>query len=344
VILDAAGNVYGTTAYGGGGPCILFATAVGCGTVYEMISPAHSGGKWTEKLLYSFQGDKDGQFPIGDMVFDKAGNLYGATYYGGGYGSCDSPFYQHCGTIFELIAPKTKGGKWKEKLLYSFKSGKDGANPDGGLIFDNNGAMYGSTHAGGNQICRAAGFVGCGTLFVLEPPTKSGGSWTEEVLHRFRGRPGDGSGPNGGLVFDPKGSVYGTTDGGGNHEGGVVFRLAPPSTRGASWTETLIHVFSGFGDDGGFPAPGLLFDPAGNLYGTALSGKFDGVVYQLKPAQNGEPWSLGVLYNLKGSPDGNHPTASLVFDMAGKSYSTTQWGGTGQACQGGCGTVFEIQQ
>jgi hypothetical protein len=96
----------------------------------------------TEKVLYSFQGDKDGQFPVGDLVFDQNGNLYGATYFGGGFGSCDEPYYHHCGTVLELIAPKAKDGKWKENVLYSFKSGKDGANPNGGLIFDSKGAIW----------------------------------------------------------------------------------------------------------------------------------------------------------------------------------------------------------
>ena len=93
-------------------------------------------------MLYSFQGDKDGQFPVGDLVFDQNGNLYGATYFGGGFGSCDEPYYHHCGTVLELIAPKAKDGKWKENVLYSFKSGKDGANPNGGLIFDSKGAIW----------------------------------------------------------------------------------------------------------------------------------------------------------------------------------------------------------
>src|SRR5579859_6263524 len=100
VILDQAGHLYGTTAYGGTGKCQLFGSRVGCGTVFELVPPKQKGGKWTEKILHSFQSGKDGYFPWGDLTFDSAGNLYGATQYGGGKGtSCDA-FYQFCGTVF----------------------------------------------------------------------------------------------------------------------------------------------------------------------------------------------------------------------------------------------------
>ena len=123
VIFDASGNLYGTTAYGGSGSCTLLGGLVGCGTVYKMTPPKTEGNAWTESVVYSFKGGKDGYLPNGDLTFDSAGNLYGATQYGGSYGSYNSPLYQYCGTIFELSPPKTKGGKWTEKVLYSFKSG-----------------------------------------------------------------------------------------------------------------------------------------------------------------------------------------------------------------------------
>ena len=185
LVIDGSGNLYGTTGYGGTGSCIVLGTNVGCGAVYELSPPVQKGGAWTEKLLYSFRGDKDGQLPYQDLVFDRAGNLYGATIYGGGYGSCNAPFYKHCGTVFEMSPPKTKGGKWTEKVLHSFKGGKDGANPNGGLVLDSKGAIYGTTNAGGNKICTGAGFVGCGTAFRLVPPVIKGQVWTEETLHRF---------------------------------------------------------------------------------------------------------------------------------------------------------------
>jgi uncharacterized repeat protein (TIGR03803 family) len=343
VILDAAGNVYGTTGYGGSGPCTLFGSSVGCGVVYEMVPPKKKNGVWTEKVLYSFLGDQDGQFPIGDLTFDAAGNLYGATQFGGGFGSCDSPFYQHCGTIFKLSPPKTKGGKWTEKVLYGFKSGKDGANPNGGLIFDSKGAIYGTTYAGGDQICSVAGFVGCGTFYQLVPPVKKGGSWTEQVFHRFAvGFPNNGAGPNGSLVFDTEGRIYGTAVAGGSgRSDGVVFRLA---RSGGRWTERVLHSLQG--QDGQVPRSGLTFDSLGNLYGTASGGASTGggSVFKLSPpGSGGGKWRFAVLHVFTGAPDGSYPAARLTFDKFGNLYSTTQESGTGQNCGSyGCGTVFEV--
>jgi uncharacterized repeat protein (TIGR03803 family) len=342
VILDAAGNVYGTTAYGGSGPCMLLGTAVGCGAVYEMIAPAKPNGTWKEKILYNFQGNKDGQFPTGDLVFDKSGNLYGATDFGGGYGKCDAPYYQHCGTIFELVAPKTKGGKWKEKVLYSFKGGKDGASPNGGLIFDGKGAMYGSTYAGGNQICQGAGSVGCGTVFMLSPTGEPGEPWTENVIYRFKGRPNDGSGPNGSLALNAGGTVFGTTVSGGSAEEGVIFRLEQVTGR---WVETILHTFLG-GNDEALPMAGVTFDSSGDLYGTTTLGGFagGGGVYELKrPVGGGGIWTYVTRYLLKGAPDGSYPASKLTVSGPGALYGTTRQGGTGQSCGNyGCGTVFEV--
>jgi hypothetical protein len=110
LVIDAAGNLYGTTAYGGTGPCVLLQTRMGCGTVYKLSPPAQPGGAWTETVLYSFQSGKDGDFPWGDLTFDKQGNLYGATQYGGGFGTCNQGIYPNCGTVFKLSPPKTQDG------------------------------------------------------------------------------------------------------------------------------------------------------------------------------------------------------------------------------------------
>jgi hypothetical protein len=109
LVIDAAGNLYGTTAYGGSGDCVLLGIKGGCGTVFELEPPKTKGDAWTYKILYSFQGSRDGYFPWGDLVFDSAGNLYGATQFGGGYGSCDSPFYRYCGTVFEVRPAEDQG-------------------------------------------------------------------------------------------------------------------------------------------------------------------------------------------------------------------------------------------
>ncbi|HWY53739.1 MAG TPA: choice-of-anchor tandem repeat GloVer-containing protein [Terriglobales bacterium] len=343
VIVDAKGNLYGTTAYGGSGTCILLGSNVGCGIVYELSPPPQQGGKWTYSAVYNFLGGKDGQYPSGDLVFDGAGNLYGATVYGGGYGTCNAPYFQFCGTVFELSPPKKKDGNWEEKVLHSFKSGKDGANPNGGLVIDSKGAIYGTTYAGGDQKCKSDASVGCGTAFEIEPPAKQGGAWTEKAFHHFARSSSDGGNPSAGLILDSKHNLYGTTLNGGPGQYGTAFRLAPPSGKSNSWTESILYAFN---DDryGGDPTAGLIFDTAGNLYGAALGGgTHRGVIFRLKAPKHGSSWPRAILYNFTGSTDGNHPTASLVFDGTGNLYSTTVWGGTGQSCQGACGTVFEVE-
>jgi uncharacterized repeat protein (TIGR03803 family) len=340
VIFDQSGNLYGTTAYGGTGNCMLFGGRVGCGTVYELVPPKQKNGAWTEQVVYSFQSGKDGYFPWGDLTFDSAGNLYGATQYGGGKGTtCDS-FYQFCGTVFKLSPPKTKGGKWAEKLLHSFAGGSDGANPNGGLVLDSKGAIYGTTFYGGSTNCKTVAGVGCGTAFELRPPAKRRGQWTEKLLHTFVNYQTDGAGPNGGLVFDAKGGLYGTTSGGGSNENGVIFRLAKS---GSQWTETVVFTFF----DGRDSMTGLIFDSLGNLYGTTSGGGSTGggTVFELSPHRVGVgKWRFSPLYTFAGPPDGYFPAARLVFDKAGDIYGTTQNGGTGHSCQGECGVVFEVMQ
>jgi len=351
LLIDGSGNLYGGTGYGGTGPCMLLGGTVGCGTVFELSPPKEKGGAWTEKVLYSFKGGKDGQLAAETLTFDANGNIYGATTYGGGYGSCNAPYYQHCGTVYELSPPKTQGGKWTEKVLYSFKGVKDsqqsgdGANPNGGLVFDDNGALYGTTYFGGNNVkgeCEGGvGGTGCGIVFSLTPPSQVGGKWTEKLLHSFDAE--DGANSDAGVVFDGSGNLYGTTASGPPNGFGLVFELKKPSAKVHSWTETVLCLFND-GSSGGYPIAGLLFDASGDLYGTASGGdQFRGDVFRLKPsAKSGDAWRLELLYGFTGSPDSGHPAASLVFDKSGNLNGTSQWGGTGQSCQGGCGTVYEV--
>jgi hypothetical protein len=349
-IIDAQGNLYGTTSLGGNGPCILLGSHVGCGTVYELSPPMQKGGPWTETILYNFQGGTDGYLPLGDLVFDKNGNLYGATDFGGGKGTTCNPYYGgNCGTVFKLSPPKEKGGTWTEKVLYSFPGGPagrpngDGAQPNGGLVLDSKGALYGTTYYGGNEAGDCDGGsagVGCGTVFRITPSSKKGGAWTEKVLHRFDIQ--DGDNPKGGLILDGAGSLYSTTSGGPQDKYGLVFELQPPSGKSHPWTEIVLYFFTDR-NDGAYPAAGLTFDANGNLYGTAIQSESGGGgVFRLRPPKKkGATWSPEVIHDFTGPPDGAIPTAALLIDRADTVYSTTQIGGTGACSGGGCGTVFE---
>jgi uncharacterized repeat protein (TIGR03803 family) len=343
VIIDKAGNLYGTTAYGGAGSCILLGGNVGCGTVYELSPPTKKGGAWTETVLYSFKGNTDGQLPVGDLVFDPQGNLYGATQYGGGHGSCNPSFYQHCGTVFKLSPPKTKGGKWAEKVLRGFRGGTDGANPNGGLVFDSKGWIYGTAYSGGGTSnCYADGMVGCGTVFQLRPPTE-GDAWTEKTLHRFLGGSQDTNTPMAGLIWDKNANLYGTTAGGQNSGGddGAVYRFSKPTKGRIQWVETLVRRLSV--GDGVSPMAALTVNGIGQLFGTASAGGASGggTVFRLELTGPGA-WLLSVLHAFTGTPDGSYPAARATFDKSGNLYSTTQQSGnTGGGCGNqGCGTVF----
>ncbi len=349
LLIDSSGNLYGGTGYGGTGPCKLLGGTVGCGTVYELSPPKEKGGAWTEKVLYSFKGGKDGQLAAETLTFDGKGNIYGATYYGGGYGSCNAPYYQHCGTVYELSPPKTKGGKWTEKVLYSFKGVKDGqqsgdgANPNGGLVLDGKGAIYGTTYFGGNnqkgQCEGGVGGTGCGVVFSLH---QEGGKWTETLVHRFDGQ--DGSNCAAGVVFDGNGNLYGTTFYGPQSGFGLIFEIEKP-TKTRSWTEAVLYQFRD-GNDGANPAASLVFDAHGNLYGTAYRGLGEseyGDVFRLNPAGGEISWDLSVLFGFNIHAGPGQPMAGLSFDRAGNLYSTSQYGGTGTNCgSGACGTVFEV--
>jgi uncharacterized repeat protein (TIGR03803 family) len=200
-MLDAAGNLYGTTAGGGSARGLN-----GYGTVFELTPTA--GGGWTETVSHIFEStNTDGAHPLGGLISDAAGNLYGTTYgnaWDSGYGQ---------GTVFELT--RTNGG-WREKQLHTF-NGTDGAGPRASLILDAAGNLYGTTSGGGTY--------GAGTVFELTPI--AGGGWAERVLHNFNNDGTDGAYPYGGLIFDAAGNLYGTTLYGGTYGNGTVFEIAP---------------------------------------------------------------------------------------------------------------------
>ncbi len=335
LIMDVSGNLYGVSAYGGTGDCVILGTPAGCGTVYELSPPKQKGDPWTEAILYGFNGGNDGYFPAGNLTFDKAGNLYGATNFGGGKGNtCNIFFGGNCGIVFKLSPPKQKGGAWTEQVLHSFAGGTDGAIPNGALVIAKSGVIYGTTPAGGNQGCKNDIGVGCGTAFKLTP-TKKGTEWKEKMLYRFTGSD-DGAAPNGGLVLDHSGTLFGTAGGGGAGKSGVVFQL---KVNGGGSAESVLYSFTG--NAGGNPTAGLTLSQVGDLYGAALGGQyFRGVVFRMR--MKAGVWAFSDVYTLKGAPDAGYPEATLVRSASGSLYGTSHGGGTGQACQGGCGTVFEV--
>jgi len=280
-----------------------------------------------EKVLYSFTGGNDGGDPAAGLIRDHAGNLYGTTVVGGTGAACEGG----CGTVFELT--RNSSGKWQETVLYNFQAGADGKNPYGGVTLDAKGNLYGATVSGGSGgTCSGDG---CGTIFKL---TRSGKSWSESVLYSFTGGT-DGADPGGGVVFDAKGNLYGTTPDGGSVNGcscGVIYELSP--TKSGSWKQRVVHTFTG-GNDGSTGSLGLLhFDKTGNLYGVAELGGAHaaGTAFEMSPASAGK-WKFITIDGFKGMPHAGFPYGGLISDATGSLYGTTYYGGAN-----GLGSVFKL--
>jgi uncharacterized repeat protein (TIGR03803 family) len=319
--MDAAGNLYGTTDFGGrlDGYCGRWG---GCGTVFKLTEV---GSGWYFARLYAFKGVSDGAKPTARVVFGPDSNLYGGTLAGGVVTTAQGHTY---GTIYMLTPPgegcTNSSCSWAETVLYSFSGGADGSQPgDGGLTFDRSGNAYGTTFHGG-QTGGSCG-SGCGVVFKLSP---SGDRWTESVLHVFAGG-SDGNQPDSGVILDQAGNLYGETDYcGGSNCYGLAYELSPT---GSGWVETVLHDFGFTG--GSYPGGGLVFDTAGNLYGvTCCFGGGD--AFELSPTGSG--WTAAVLYSFTGSygPVGG---AGLVRDAAGNLYGTTSGDGAY-----GQGNVFKL--
>jgi len=304
VVLDAAGNIYGLTIGGGRG---------NGGTAYELVRSA--SGQYTEKILHHFGRDQDGHTIFGTPILDAAGNLYGTTQLGG---------TNNAGTVFELIP--TALGPWTEKILYSFGLNGDGTNPMVGITFDNAGNLYGTTGSGGAN--------SGGTVYQLSP--HSDGSWTETTLYSFAFE----SEPDGSLVLDKAGNIYGATINGGADNVGVVYKLSPQAD--GSWAETILHSFNAKGTDGFNAFTGLVFDAAGNLFGATMSGGVHqglngkGTIFELSPHSDGI-WTESMLFSFNG-PDGESPQwGHLLFDASGSLYGGAYTGGAN-----GVGAVFKL--
>ena len=259
----------------------------------------------TFRVLHAFTGYPDGGQPS-NLTVDSAGNLYGPA-------ACCGSIY---GTIYEM---QRFGSDWAFDLLYTFH-GDDGRGPDA-VAFGPDGVLYGTTHNGGQNN------LDNGTVFSLEPASATCRTficlWTGSLLYSF-GDPPDAGGPMGNLTFDQAGDIYGTAATGPDGAGSV-YEL---TRSGSGWSEKVIYGFQ----DEQYTYSGVIFDGAGNLYGTTTLGS--GIVFQLVPT-NGS-WRENVLYYLRGN-DGSTPLAGLIFDRGGSLYGTTSAGGVGNG-----GTVFRL--
>jgi uncharacterized repeat protein (TIGR03803 family) len=318
VVEDASGALYGTTEYGG--------DSAGNGTVFK-LTPA--GSKYTETVLYAFQGGSDGNGPLAGLTIDAHGDLFGGTLLGGGASACPS---SGCGILFEL---KRAGTGYKERVLHSFQSGTDGATPGSPPIFVGN-ALYGTAATGGgNPSCGSAPINrGCGTIYKLTPRA---GGYRFSAIYRFTGEPRDGANPFGWLAFDKSSKTfYGISQYGGSANQGSVFSLTTAGSK-----EKVLHSFTG-GTDGSYPTDGPV--RAGHsLFGTTEYGgstssrNADGIAFELTPS--GAKYTEKILYAFQTPAQGQYPVGGLLVGGKRLLYGTTSLGGSASP---GAGTVFSL--
>lgn len=306
LVVDGAGNIYGTTTQGGDW---------GSGTVFKLTP---TGDGWTESVIYSFTSGADGAQPYNGVTLDAQGNLYGTAVTGGTGNACEGG----CGVVYKLTH---SGGNWSQSVLYNFTGGEDGSGPGAGLTFDENGNLYGMTPTGG-------GF-GLGVIYQLTP--QPNGDWTQSVIHTFTGGTDGATGSAGRLLLD-SGSLYGVATVGGLHAKGTAFRL---TRTGGAWKLTTLYAFKGK-PDAGLPYGALIRDASGNLYGTTYyEGWYGyGAVYQLVPGPAGD-WKEKVIHSFRNGVGGSRPISHLNFDANGNLYGTTSEGGA-PGCS--CGTIFKL--
>jgi uncharacterized repeat protein (TIGR03803 family) len=297
VTLDADGNLYGSAVVGGnGGSC-----EDGCGVAYKLTNV---GGTWTQTVMHSFTGGLDGSGPGSGLTLDAHGDLFGMTPTGGAYG---------LGVIYQL---HSVSGTWHFRVIHAFTGGDDGSSGSAGrLLLDSAGNLYGAATTGGaNQK---------GTVFEMK---RRGSDWNYRVLYAFKGMP-DAGFPYGGLLFDGRGRLYGTTYYDGANNLGSVYQLTP--TRHGPWKERVLYSFQG-GTDGANSISSLVPDASGNLYGTTSEGGAPGcscgVIFKLSPAGGGA-WTESVAYAFMGVPDGAFAYNGMVSDGHGNYFGTTVHGG-----------------
>ncbi len=279
LIADRSGSgvLYGTTRVGG---------ANNLGVVFS-LTPPKSGGTWTETVLASFSGAANGAQPTAALLQDSSGALYGTASASGAKGA---------GTVFKLSPPAVAGGAWTLSVIFSFSGGPDGATPQGTLVGDANGALYGTAVYGGQSGCPAsswpyygespsvtnvtlnAPYVGpgqnrCGVVFMLVPPGPGGTVWGETVLWSFTGG-ADGDSPPSELLRQTNGTLYGTAPVTAGALKGVLFKLSPPAQEGGAYSETTLQAFQ-HERQGSYPRAGVVFGQDGRLYGTnAFGGRY----------------------------------------------------------------------
>lgn len=311
LVMDRAGNLYGTCSEGGLAGC----GSGGCGTVFEL---SRKNSVWRFAPLHAFSGFPDGFTPASRLTVGANGSVYGTTLYGGSANV-------NGGVVFNLQPPVHTSARtdppWNETILYTFGAPPDGANPWGEIVFDQQGNLYGTTFGGG--VACASGYY-CGTVYELTPHS---GSWTEDILYTFT--QGDFSSPRSGVIFGNDGTLYGTASNGY----GQVFRL---TQTGGSWVENTIYDFQG-GTAGGYPPAGnIIFDAAGNLYGATVYGGDNGKGMVFELISEGGRWINRELYGL-GGDSGAQPSGGLTWDSAGNLYGVTCYGGYANR-----GVVFKL--
>jgi len=294
VTLDREGNLYGTAVTGGSGSC-----EGGCGLVYKLTN---SGGTWTQTVIHAFTGGDDGASPGARVTVDESGNVYGMTPTGGAYG---------LGTIYKI--QQVANGTWIFRVIHTFTGGSDGGSGSAGRMVLHNGHLYGAATTGGTY--------GSGVVFELK--SRGVGEWHFRTIYSFQGQP-DGSFPYGALLFDHLGNIYGTTYYGGTNDIGAVYELSPGPM--GEWEERVLYSFQD-GTDGNSPISNLVFDKAGNLYGTTSEGGLgSGTIFELSPVRR-DQWTETVVHLFQGPPDGAFPYNGMVVDRFGNFYGATVHGG-----------------